>query len=322
LARQTHLPEIELGGTPCSRASSAVITDAQRFEAVWSDVSPRLRRFLATRCVNPADIDDVVQETAERVLARRVAYTSADNLFSWCCTVAWRLAITLHRRRARMAGPPEADVVASDDVAATVELRDELATVASVFPLLSVLDRAAITSTVEPSDRREAVKLAVRRHRARMRLMALVDAAVAIVVGLARRVLPNARRSVAVSAATALPILVIAALAFPSSGATRRDNGGLFDVRADVLGRMPTGAAAPRLASAAVTDAPARPHPSMAGVPTQPRAVATDIPDPTGHRDGHVTVRPRDETDHFICSDALTGSMVCVDPPTGLPLLR
>jgi len=307
-----------------------LITDRERFVRVWTDVAPRLQRFLTARAVNPADIDDVIQETAERVLARDIAYRDADDLFTWCRTVAWRLAITLRRRRARIATTDEAaDAViamaAADDVAMTVELRQELATVASVFPLLSEHDRAAIVSDAVAEDRREAVKLAVRRHRARVRLLALVDAAVAILVGVGRRLAQPARRTIALAGATAVPIVALVVLALPHLDTRRRPDqlpalapSGSAPAHNDIR------AAARRVDGPApsANSAPARIRTAAGPSDRPPPVIDSPIHDPSGHRDGHVTVRPREDDDHFICSDALTGSKLCIDPPIASPFTR
>lgn len=60
--------------------------------AVWSDVEPRLRRFLRSRQLPEWVVDDVVQETAVRILVRWDAVETNRDLFPLAATIAINLA--------------------------------------------------------------------------------------------------------------------------------------------------------------------------------------------------------------------------------------
>lgn len=161
-------------GTERSRAGAPVITPP--FEAVWPDVERRLRAMLYRRRLDPASADDVVQEVALRVLSNDVTFESSTDLLRWAAPVACRLHVDLLRHRARMTDPSEAaEHPARDDVAGEVADRLELQRALRAIAALRPADRDAIIDAVAsepavPRDRQEAVRLAVRRHRARSRL--------------------------------------------------------------------------------------------------------------------------------------------------------
>jgi RNA polymerase sigma factor (sigma-70 family) len=150
-----------------------------------------LRRYLSRRGALPADADDLIQECAVRVLAHQPTFEDADDLVRWCLPVVRNLHVDAHRRDVRQ--------VVTDDVPEQVQLRDvvqdsvlqriELQSVLTAMHQLSPRDREAIVgdSGARPADRREAVKLNVRRHRARQRLAALIASVAGILGSLGRR---------------------------------------------------------------------------------------------------------------------------------------
>jgi DNA-directed RNA polymerase specialized sigma24 family protein len=194
-----------------------VITDG--FESVWPDVEPRLRALLYKRGLDQPSADDVVQEVALRVLAHGVTYESAGDLLRWAAPVACRLHVDLLRHRARMTDPDEAtDRPSRDDVAGEVADRLELQRALRGIARLRPADRDAIIDAVasEPSvprNRQEAVRLAVRRHRARSRLAVVLEQLAAWVAGTAVwRALTRDRRGPALAAllpaAAAIPLMM------------------------------------------------------------------------------------------------------------------
>lgn len=109
-------------------------------------------------------------------------FTSADDLLRWCRLVGRRLAVDAHRRTVRStsveAVPDQAGTV---DVEAAALARVRADRVLTALHDLDPNDRAAIIDLRSPdADRREQVRLAVRRHRARARLTAIVDGVAAL----------------------------------------------------------------------------------------------------------------------------------------------
>lgn len=212
--------------TADTRARGNVITSAS-LGAVWPEVSHRLGKLLTSRGAPFDVVDDVVQEVAARALARRVTFTDAGDLMRWAVPVALNLLVDNARAARRVtyadAEPPES----VPDVAELVVHRDRVGRVLHAVATLSPADRAALTGPDEtPADRREAVKLAVRRHRARRRLLALVDGVAGLLVGLLRR-LRAAAPTAAVAMALPVAFVVTTVVAAPhatmisEAGATR-----------------------------------------------------------------------------------------------------
>jgi membrane-associated protease RseP (regulator of RpoE activity) len=100
-------------------------------------------------------------------------------------------------------GIVDSDVVPAPDTAVVVEHRLRLERALAVLATFSDADRAAVMDDDAPAVRREAVRLAVRRHRARARLRAAI-AGIAAILG--RAVRP---RRVAVAAT---PVALVGAL--------------------------------------------------------------------------------------------------------------
>ena len=219
-------------GLARARGGPSVITPG--FEDVWPDVDRRLRALLFRRGLDQSSADDVVQEVALRVLAHGVTYESAGDLLRWAAPVACRLHVDLLRHRARLTDPDDAaEHPARDDVAGEVADRLELQRALRAIATLRPADRAAIIDAVaaEPSvprDRQEAVRLAVRRHRARNRLAVVLEQLAAWVTGLfagSRLLVRGERRGPAIAAlvpaAVAIPFMVTFGPAAPTPTPTR-----------------------------------------------------------------------------------------------------
>ena len=191
------------------------------FERFWPLAQASVERLLRAHHVDHADRDDIVQEVAARAFVRREQFTSLTHLTRWSCRVAANLRVDQVRRRSRIsdADVPEAsDVI---DTARVVEGRVALEQVLSAVSRLSPTDRAALFGPREvDGDRREAVRLAVQRHRARARLAAMVEGMLGAVAfiwrGLARPAQPVLRDVVTVAAVAAIAVGVpIAAIMKP-----------------------------------------------------------------------------------------------------------
>ncbi|MEA3077452.1 MAG: hypothetical protein QOF60_2360 [Actinomycetota bacterium] len=162
--------------TAVTRPPQSLITDLPEFSSLWPSLFSRVVAGLRQRGVDWASAEDAVQEAGARALAHAVPYTSEEDLCRWVQTVAWRVAVDNHRRSARCSGPGGPTSVAATDVASEVEARIQLRNVGRVFSRLSPSDRAALLEATPPDQtRQEAVRAAVRRHRARARLVALVE---------------------------------------------------------------------------------------------------------------------------------------------------
>jgi hypothetical protein len=306
-----------------------VLTDD--LESVWPDVATRLQSMLRRRGVRHHDIDEIVQETAARVISNAVRYDDADDLFRWAAVVGGRLAIDVRRRGARLSDgelPDRADTV---DVAMAAEHRVVLGAVRNRLPELSARDQEVLLSSFhdEPvPSRRESVRLAVARHRARNRLRGLLDglAGSAIFLWVRRNRVwsaPVEAMSYAAVPAAACLLITVGAWTAPS--------------------RHPVNDAAPRLETAAqviaVLPAPEAPH----GTPsagTSPRAGTSQPPsrppsdpvvrppyfivdEPAGNQT-RAGVRHKEESDHLWCatSPSLSGPETrCLDWPVTLPAI-
>ncbi|MDQ1712873.1 MAG: hypothetical protein QOE45_2323 [Frankiaceae bacterium] len=205
-------------GAEASGEGRAVIGPA--FETVWPDVERRLRALLFRRGLDRASADDIVQEVALRALANHVTFASASDLLRWAGPVACNLHVDLVRHHARMLDAPQAeDHAADDDVPRQVAERIELQRAFRGIAALRPADREAIIEAVTseqavPRTRKEAVRLAVRRHRARSRLLVVLEQLAGWLGGwlAGTRVLRRGRRvalaGAMLPAAVAIPIIV------------------------------------------------------------------------------------------------------------------
>jgi DNA-directed RNA polymerase specialized sigma24 family protein len=305
-----------------------VITDD--LASVWPEVAARLRSMLRRRGVRHHDIDEIVQETATRVITSAVPYADADDLFRWASVVGGRLAIDLRRRGARLSGEELPDRADTIDVADAAEHRVVLGAVRNRLRELSSRDQEVLLSSLhdEPaSSRRESVRMAVARHRARNRLRVLLD-------GLAgSALLAWLRRSRFWSA----PVEAIAYAAMPTAACvliTMGVWGGSAHHRPNDQGQALTAAtqvvpvpaasstASPSTRAAGPVDGGASSSPSRppSVPPLQDPYVIVDEPSGAQTRAG---LRDKQESDHVWCltSPSLSGPEErCVDPPVTVPL--
>ena len=264
--------------------------------------SGTVQRLLA-RGVGRTAAEDAAQEAGTRALTAHISFTDADDLIRWISTVAWRIAVDEHRRHSRrVVSTPVADRPSNDDVATAAEARVDLRLVTLAWPRLSATDRAALLAPhPETGDRRAAVRTAVRRHRARNRLVALIEALGA----LALIPLSRLRRTAAAIAAVGVVPLTAAVLVHIGGA----------DLEAPE--RASDDAATPRTVittTAAAVDAVRRaephvPEPAPAGAPTgvAPTAPAPEqLLPPVVDAGVEADLRPRDDRDD---------SVICVRLP-------
>ncbi|MFM2090859.1 MAG: hypothetical protein RLZZ127_1348 [Planctomycetota bacterium] len=84
-------------------AASAVLPEhaPETFAQAWAGLEPVLRRCLAHRLRDAADLDDVVQETALAAWSRRGQYDGRAPFAHWVYGIALRTTAGLYRRRQR-----------------------------------------------------------------------------------------------------------------------------------------------------------------------------------------------------------------------------
>ena len=152
--------------------------------------------------------EDLASEAIAKALAKEMAFESADHVFNWTMLVAKNLWID--QRRAAARAPEVYDLsdvdVPTHDTAHVAEYRMQLRRVLEVLAGMSPDDRYAVMTDVTPAGRTEAVRLNVRRHRARARLRAAL-AGVAALLGLRR--LPRTATTAATPVALATALLTV-----------------------------------------------------------------------------------------------------------------
>lgn len=87
------------------------------------ELLPRLRRFAATLCRNPQDVDDLVHGAVERALNRLDTWRPDSRLDSWMFRILQNYWIDQVRKRRPTGDLSEVDSVAGTDGRETVETR-------------------------------------------------------------------------------------------------------------------------------------------------------------------------------------------------------
>src|SRR5437868_5477801 len=126
----THSEHVDLqegsgiSSRPVSRSTAPVLTEISQpsLEAVWPEVSARLSEVLRRR-LDAATVEDIVQETALRVVRSRVSFASADDLLRWATRVGKNLAVDIRRRRRFIDAVPLPEQAGPHNVAAVVDHR-------------------------------------------------------------------------------------------------------------------------------------------------------------------------------------------------------
>ncbi len=167
---------------------------------------PRVTALLRRMGADPETAVDVAQETALSAMRHEVPFTDAQDLLGWALVVAKHnyLGVLRRRRAVPLESPPERR--ARDDVESIVVQRDAVARVGQALSDLSERDRALIRSIargdVLPKDPLESRREAVRRFRARARLLAKVEGFLAGLAWLVSRL--RSRPVLSVGAGTAV----------------------------------------------------------------------------------------------------------------------
>jgi len=314
-----------VSGTPPQRGPTAVIT-AELFAEHWASIAQDVHGTLLRRGVRPEDAADVVQEVACRALSRGVQFDGPGGLRRWAYTVARNLVVEQARRDARVELLPDPDVQVTDDVAVLVERRAVTTNVARAFRRLSsgdqeVLRRAAAGAQVGEQPRKEAVRVNVRRYRARQRLMAMCEGLLALLGWLVRRPARLAIRVAAVAAATVcLAIVLWSAVTHDGHGPATGSEPATVDTAPSSVAPEYGGPAesSPEvgegLASGVTSPLVTPDAPATADFTPTLSALAVTVPG-VGH-DGAVGWRPRTPQDHLICADTIVEGQQCADAPS------
>lgn len=260
---------------------------AERLGAVWPKVQPKLLRLLEKRGLTKPQAEDVCQDVAVRALASGVEFHSADDLYRWAGQVARNLHIDLLRSVSRIACDDSVlvDMQADTDIEHEVERKLALATVLKHWLTLRPLDQAALLEGMyadSSEDRGEAVKLAVRRHRARQRLRLLAEGVFgwSAIVTAIRKLRP-------LGSVTPTTALVAAPVAFllvsPVFGPAGADDVRVAPVQAPHMARLVVDAQSAPVVAAPTLPAPVRKpevrRPAAVTAPAKPKEqVKAEVP--------------------------------------------
>lgn len=299
--------------SPRPRAQPTPLTS--EFASAWTEVEPPLRRFLASRGLASADIDDVIQETALRALASRVPFSNGEDLRRWCFVVAKRLHVDRTRQQARLSDL-DGQLLGLEDPSsaaslAQVEDRHLLRTVMTRLVALPNRDQEAVLGAPLASDLRERNRASVARHRARQRLLRAVGplGAFAGCLGRLRTQLRCAARPVLLAGAPVVAALTMMLL--PSLAPTRHGEPPV--PRADAL----AGGAAPLARSHARTRLSSATPAARATAGVQPHRKSQ-------HRAGRTVAMARGPHGAVafvrLEENSPERPLVCVDPKVASPL--
>lgn len=193
---------------------SVLTDDSARLQKIWPEVARRAVVALRRRGVPLADAEDAVAEAATRLIDRSVAFDDVEDLLPWVHTVAWRVVVDWRRRDSRLVYDVT-DEAARDDTAVAAEARIRAHRLAGLVRALPEADRAVLFNAVPSKSRKDATRLAVRRHRLRAHLIAALDAIAGLLAWIINRVVERPRK-VRVAAALSVPTaLLVAAAALP-----------------------------------------------------------------------------------------------------------
>ena len=148
------------------------------WNAVWPEVSERVRRTLKRRGAPEDTIDDALQSAAMKALCHTDGFDSPEGLLRWVTVVAWNEVQAEWRRRARLQVGDLPEPVSVADPAVSVETQMQLDAVVDGLAQLSDAERRAVFSGMsqEPDARLpDDARSKMRRYRARRHLVHLVD---------------------------------------------------------------------------------------------------------------------------------------------------
>lgn len=295
--------------------------------AAWPAALAQVSAVLRARGVQAPDVDDVAQEVAVRALRTSREFDSDEHFVAWCCRVAINLQIDAARRQRRVSPEPPSDAEGHHDTAATAERRMALDVLADRIAELPEEERRLLFDAEPTESRRDAVRLAVRRHRLRARLAALVEGMVAGVAWVRRLRFPRHLSTPTKASLAAAPLVAVAMMLGPL--ATDQTPSGVPAVVPDAGGvALPpavTRGASTEPGRAELTASPGRPgvHSSASSTPSNVRPDVTTVL--VGATPAGVPVRVNKierpvSHGQLICTGGLVGACVPKPPPlTGGP---
>ncbi len=126
--------------------------DASAFPALYDAIAPRLEAYVRRRTRDASRIDDVVQQTFERIHRARGTFLRGSDVLSWAFTIARNLCVDLGAQGWRehgVAGDGAADPLATAvaqvvDAERVATARETLARVASAFRRLPERQQLAL----------------------------------------------------------------------------------------------------------------------------------------------------------------------------------
>jgi hypothetical protein len=144
-------------------------------EEFWPEAKQRLLGALRSQGISEAVAEDAVSEAVTRALSRGLPVHDVDDFCRWAFIVARNVALDSLRGAQRLTsvavlpdGPDHYDLVSH------VEVRERWRETVDAISSLTELDRVTLLATLGeepvPVSRRDAIRDAVRRHRARARL--------------------------------------------------------------------------------------------------------------------------------------------------------
>ncbi|MEY2474564.1 MAG: hypothetical protein QOK28_3893 [Actinomycetota bacterium] len=265
--------------------------EAGLFAAWWPAAEARIRPLLQARGHCHDDIEDIVQATAEKAL-RHDRFDSQTHLLAWSLVVAKNSSTDIFRRHGRELLDSVPDFASSLDVADTVTTlvtRDELMATITALP---DQQRLALFAAETPATRKDAIRIAVIRHRVRKRLRHVYEGLAAAFGRFATKTGSwwqqfsdsSSGYGAAAIAVGVAGLVVLGQLVSPTTQRSAAET-----PRAPIVRRV----VGPVAAGAVLSDAP-RPSESQPRAPSQPRVRVTVGHDRGGNPEG-VTVGPRKE---------------------------
>ena len=253
---------------PGAAGNSPLRAWALDFDIAWPAARSRIATVLRARGLQGADVDDVAQEVAIRALRDRGRFGSYEHFVRWCCRVAINVHLDDVRRQRRLSPAPPPDVAGQHDTAAVAHRRMALEVLATSVEELSPDERRLLFDPEPAGSRREAVRLAVRRHRLRARLAALVEGLAAAFPGMRR--LSRSLSAPAKAGLAAVPVVVAGLLVVPGMVALPAGSPAERARPASWVPAPPTGTPARSGVAAGAARGPAAPtlRPSSAPVPS------------------------------------------------------
>lgn len=216
--------------------SAGSVLTPTRLEAMWPEARHRIVTSLCAAGVDLEAAEEAMAEAATRALARGLVVEDLDEFCRWAFVVARNVVVDGGRRSRRVV---LIDVVPERidhyDLAGHVETRQRLEEATRVIARMSPIDRHALLDNLVGGsgeggggggvgDRKQAVKQAVRRYRARARLLHALGAPAGWLTPLrlpkwVGRLSRTPEAAMAAAAAVAVPLMAATLLAPPTATA-------------------------------------------------------------------------------------------------------